>query len=246
MRRAYQNADAIIAISSAVKGWLDQELGISTNKIKVIHYGIEADQFAPGLKLDQLGEDQQKDRFVIGTIGRLEPGKGFDCLIDAMRIVCKRVPNASLLIAGHDPWGYSKHLRANITALNLEERVQLVGFKDNVPSFLRTLQVFAFASRSEGFGQVVIEAMAAGVPVVVSRIPPLTEIVKDGETGLLVELDRPERFARAIAWLLMHRKEAEELGRRGQMRVWNQFSAEKMARETFSLYDQRIGKQSVH
>jgi glycosyltransferase involved in cell wall biosynthesis len=117
-----------------------------------------------------------------------------------------------------------------------------MGFQSDVPSFLHALDAFAFASRSEGFGQVVIEAMAAGKPVVASRIPPLTEIVLDKETGLLVEPDDPQAFADAITWLCSHPAEARAMGQRGQERVSQQFSAEVMAVKTLSLY-QRIARK---
>jgi glycosyltransferase involved in cell wall biosynthesis len=240
MRCAYREADAVIAISAAVKNWLHQDLGIRGDKVKVIHYGIETNRFTRCNAVKNLN-GKTNGQAVVGSIGRLEPGKGFDCLIRAMQEVRQQVPNASLSIAGHDPLGYGNELAGLIVRLSLKDHVQLVGFQRDVASFLHATDVFAFASRSEGFGQVVIEAMAAGKPVVVSRIPSLTEIVKDGETGLLIEPGQPEHFARAITWLLMHRKEAEELGRRGQTCVQDHFSADKMARETVSLYDQLVG-----
>jgi glycosyltransferase involved in cell wall biosynthesis len=96
--------------------------------------------------------------------------------------------------------------------------------------------VFAFASRSEGFGQVIIEAMAAGKPVLASKIAPITEIVRDGETGILVNPDDPQAFADAITWLVTHPEQAQQMGRRGQERVYSHFSAQRMADETVSLY----------
>jgi glycosyltransferase involved in cell wall biosynthesis len=104
------------------------------------------------------------------------------------------------------------------------------------------LNVFAFASNSEGFGQVIIEAMAGERPVVASRIPPLTEIVVDGATGLLVEPDNPQAFAQALTWLLLHPDKAREMGRRGQERVCSHFLAERMSAETLSLYMQLCGE----
>jgi glycosyltransferase involved in cell wall biosynthesis len=244
MRHAYRKADAVIAISSAVKNWLDTDLGITPDKIEIIHYGIEPERFtASTANGSQTGK--QNDQVVIGSIGRLEPGKGFDCLTRTMQMVCTQVPNASLLIAGHDPLGYGKKLEALIRSLDLEKEVRLVGFQRDIATFLDAIDVFAFASRTEGFGQVLIEAMAAGKPVVASRISPFTEIVVDGETGLLAEPDNPEAFARAICWLSTHRNEAQEIGRQGQERVWSHFSAEKMARETLSLYDELVARHSV-
>ena len=102
------------------------------------------------------------------------------------------------------------------------------------------MDVFAFASRSEGFGQVVIEAMAAGNPVVVSRIAPLTEIVKEGENGLLVDPDDPPGFARAIIWLLNHPEERQQISRCAQESVQTHFSARRMVDETINVYDDLI------
>ena len=121
--------------------------------------------------------------------------------------------------------------------------MRLIGFESDVPAFLHTLDVFALASRSEGFGQVLIEAMAAGKPVVASRIAPLTEIVVDGDTGLLVEPENPKAFAEAIVWLLTHPNVAQQMGRRGQKRVRDHFSAEQMAAETLALYQQVLSAQ---
>ncbi|OGP66151.1 MAG: hypothetical protein A2170_00725 [Deltaproteobacteria bacterium RBG_13_53_10] len=118
----------------------------------------------------------------------------------------------------------------------MSRHVRLVGFESDVRSFLHSIDVFAFASTSEGFGQVVIEAMAAGKPVLVSKIPPLTEIVVDGESGLLVDHDNPKAFAEAIIWLLKNKEEARRIGEQGAKRVTEVFSAERMAQKTFQLY----------
>jgi glycosyltransferase involved in cell wall biosynthesis len=175
----WRQADAVIAISHAVKDWLVQERRVPSDKVAVIHYGLETQWFAQA-HMHGRKHGAPAGRAVIGTIGRLEPRKGQAGLIQAMPAVLRKVPNASLLIAGHDPWGYGQTLQALITELGLGEHVQLVGFQDDVPAFLSGVDVFAFASRAEGFGQVLLEAMAAGRPVVASKLAPHTEIVVDG------------------------------------------------------------------
>lgn len=235
----WRRADVLIAISHAVKDWLVQQRNIPAKQVTVIHYGIESGRFI------QSGSDLRKiwdlnGQLVIGSIGRLEPRKGHEYLIRAMPAILKHVPNASLIIAGHDPWGYGQKLRTIINELGLNSKVRLVGFQSDIPSFLHALDVFAFASQSEGFGQVVIEAMAVGKPLVASGIPPLTEIVEDRKTGLLAERNNPQAFAHAISWLLMHPEEARQMGRRGQEQVCKHFSAEKMSAKTISLYNELI------
>jgi glycosyltransferase involved in cell wall biosynthesis len=236
LNQVWQRADAVIAISHAVNDWLVQERHVHAQKVTVIHYGIEAERFAPS-ESDFRKMRRLDGQAVIGSIGRLEPIIGFDCLIRAMPALHQQLPSASLLLAGHDPTGYGERLQELIDALGLQEHVRLVGFQRDVPFFLQAVDVFALASRSEGFGQVVIEAMAAAKPVVVSRIPPLTEIVIDRESGLLVHPDDPQAFASALAWLLSHREAAQQMGKRGQERVWQHFSAARMGKETQALYE---------
>lgn len=239
-RWIWRQADRTIAISEAVKAWLVKDCRLLEKQVEVIHYGIEPERFMrPNLDLRKTWNLNEKP--LIGSLGRLEPVKGFDLLIQAMPVVLRQIPHATLLIAGHDPWGYGRTLREIANQLGVHEQVRFVGFQDDVCSFLHMLDIFVLASRSEGFGQVVIEAMAAGKPVVVQRIPPLTEIVVHGETGLCVEPENPEALAGAIAWLLNHPQEAQQMGRRGRQRVHEMFSAERMAREIFRVYEQLLG-----
>jgi glycosyltransferase involved in cell wall biosynthesis len=238
----WRRADAVIAISGAVQEWLAAQRCIPADKIVVLRYGIEAEPFLQPQR-DMRREWGLHENVVVGSIGRLEPRKAHERLLHAMPTILRQTPHAALLIAGHDPWGYGRHLQELIERLALQKQVRLVGFQGDIPSFLHALDVFAFASRSEGFGQVVIEAMAAGKPVAASNIAPLTEIVVDRKTGILVEPQNPEAFAQAISWLLAHPEEARRFGRQGQERVRRYFSAEKMSAETISLYQTLLHPQ---
>jgi glycosyltransferase involved in cell wall biosynthesis len=233
----WRRADRIIAISEAVKNWLVQYYRLRPEGVRVVYYGIEPERWASPVQ-DLRSAWGLEGRFLIGSVGRLEPVKGHDILIRAMYSVVRQFPQAILLIAGHDPWSYGRVLERQVAQLGLERNVLLLGFQSDVPSFLHALDVFAFASRSEGFGQVLIEAMAVGKPIVASRIPPITEIVMEGETGLLVPSDDPDSFARAICALLDNPQRAREMGERGQQRVREIFSAEAMARKTLEVYKQ--------
>ena len=226
-------ADRVVAISRGVKDWLVKERGVPDEKVSVIHYGIEPERFSQS-QSDLKQKWALEDKLVIGAIGRLEPRKGHDCLLHAMAELKKIIPGVSLVIAGHDPWGYGKGLQSLINRLDLRKEVRLVGFQSDIAAFLSVLDVFAFAT--EGFGQVVIEAMAAGKAVVASKIAPLTEIIREGETGLLVNPDDPQAFANAIGWLVTHPEQAQQMGRRGRERVYSDFSAQRMVDETLSLY----------
>jgi glycosyltransferase involved in cell wall biosynthesis len=233
----WSRADRVVAISHAVKDWLIEERSVPREKVMVIHYGIEPDRFRFAEHETDLRRTWNlESRDLIGAIGRLEPRKGHDCLIRAMPEIKKGFPDAMLLIAGHDPWGYGKDLQSLINTLGLHQDVRLVGFQSDIPAFLGALDVFAFATHSEGFGQVIVEAMAAAKPMVVSKVAPLTEIVVGGETGMLAEPQNPTAFAKAIKQLLTHRQESQQMGERARERVHSHFSAQRMAEETLSLY----------
>jgi glycosyltransferase involved in cell wall biosynthesis len=236
----WRRADVMLCISRAVQDWLVGR-GLPTEKTWVVHYGIDTQKFSEPLNAKLREHWGLSDKTVIGSIGRLERGKNHECLIMALPKICKDVPNVVLLIAGHDPSGYGTILRRLIDELGLEERVRLVGFQSDVVSFLGALDVFAFASKSEGFGQVIVEAMASGKPVVASKIPPLTEIVVDGETGSLVECGDSSAFAVAITRLLNDPIECQAMGAQGRERVREYFTADRMTQETMRIYGQLVG-----
>lgn len=237
----WRRTDQVIAISGAVKKWLVRDFEIPAEKVQVVYYGIEPERWL--FPTNDLRSSWGLTRnLLIGTVGRLEPVKGHDILIRAMPTIVQQFPESMLFIAGHDPWGYGRVLEGLIAELGIERHVRLLGFQSDIPSFLHAVDVFAFASRSEGFGQVVIEAMAAGKPVVVSRIAPLTEIVTDSETGLYAEPESPDSFAEKILWLLSHKEEAYIMGKRGQETVRERFSAGTMASLVLSVYQEVLKK----
>jgi glycosyltransferase involved in cell wall biosynthesis len=160
-----------------------------------------------------------------------------------MPAILDKVPNASLWIAGHDPDSHGPSLQRLIEQLNLENSVRLVGFQKDVPRLLQAIDVLAFPSRFEGFGLVALEAMAAGKPVVASRVAPLTEIVVDGETGILAEANQPAAFGDAVSWLLTHPDEAKRMGLEGRRRARESFSAERMAQDTLNVYESVLQRQ---
>jgi glycosyltransferase involved in cell wall biosynthesis len=235
VRRLWRRADRVIAISGAVRDWLVREQAIGPGRIRVVHYGIDVERFAP-VRSQLRRAWGIADEPVVGAIGRLEPRKGHEYLIDAMASIRRRLPGAVLVIAGHDPRNHRGALERMISHHKLERSVRLIGFQQDIPGFLAAVDVFAFASVAEGFGQVVVEAMAAAKPVVATKIAPLTEIVADGETGILVKARDPEGFAEAIVRVLKDPEEALRMGEGGRTRARELFSADTMAARTVGIY----------
>lgn len=235
----WRRANAVLAPSSAVRAWLVQSCGLPPESVRVVHNGVEVEAFASA-RSNLRSEWGLDARPVIGTVGRIEPGKGHDLLIRAMPQVLQEFPEALLLIAGAGPAGHVQRIADLIHSLGLRDRVRLEGFQEDVASFLRALDVFAFGSRSEGFGLAVAEAMAAGKPVIAARIPPMDEIVEDGETGLLVDPESPDAFGRAIVALLREPATAERMGTAGRSRVAERFEASRMAADVLRIYSRLL------
>lgn len=174
------------------------------------------------------------DDFLIGNVGRLAPQKGQRHLIGAMPLLLERVPNAHLVIVGGGD--LEEFFRELADELGIAERVHVVGPRTDVPALMHALDVFVMPSIWEGFGLVLLEAMAAARPIVASAVATIPEVVLDEQTGLLVPPGDADALAAALARLAANAREAQEFGERGRQRLEQFFSIEKMVGDTELLY----------
>ena len=220
-----------IAVSNVVKEWVLQKLHIDQNKVSVINHGVN---IANDILLHRFNKT---NNFVIGCIARYEYRKGIEVLINAMSDVCDEFPQAKLLLAGSDPTGYSSNLHNLIEKLQLQNNIKLVGFINDPVKFIDSIDVFAYASITEGFGIVLIEAMSRGCPIVASDISPINEIVINNITGKLINVSDSKGFAKELKSLFRNYKEMYVLGRNGYDRCKNEFSLESTLNRTIRIYD---------
>lgn len=232
----WRMADGIICVSEPVRQWSIKRLGISPASVCTIVHGIDMPSGFLSLKRET-DPASGRERFCIGSIGRYEERKGHETLILAMPEILRKFPSAELKIGGHDPWGYGEVLKKLISELKLEKHVHLIGFITDKDRFFSEIDVFAFASLSEGFGIVVLEAMAAGKPAVVSNISPLKDIIHLGVSGLVAEPKDPKGFADAIVSIFQDRNDLHRMGLEGAKRVASEFSTEKMIKKTLQYYE---------
>lgn len=188
----------------------------------VIYNGVAAESFAcraaPG----------SVDETVILHVGRFDHNKGQDVLVDAFARIAPAFPDTMLHLVGDvdDGGGYLDKLRAQVAGLQLAGRVRF--FTDvpfvQVPAHYAAASVFAFPSRQEAFGLVLLEAGSCGLPVVASRVGGIPELIEDGVTGLLVEPEHAAALAQALTTLLRDPTSARGLGARLAVRVAADFS----------------------
>ena len=169
------------------------------------------------------------------SLGRLRRDKGHDLAIRSMREVLKDEKRARLLVVGDGP--ERARLSALVRELGLGRAVSLLGQRDDVPAILAAADGVVCASRSEGFGLAVAEAMAAGVPIVATRVGAIPEVLRAGEDGLLVPSEDPAALGAAVVGLMRDPSRAEALRARAQSRAEEEFSLERMIALHEELYE---------
>jgi len=239
-RLAEARQQRTIIISQAVGDHLRRYLHTPPSRMELVYYGLEP-KAKQGFDLRrEYGLPPEAP--LVGTIGRLALQKGHVHLIRAMAQINRKWPEARLVIVGHDDQGVRPRLEAEINRLNLDGRVILTGFRGEVPDIMAAFDIFCLPSLWEGFGLVLLEAMAEGRPIVASRVGSIPEVVVDGETGLLVEPGDEAGLAEAIGALLADPGRAKAMGLAGRQRQENRFSREAMVRSTEAVYDRLLAK----
>jgi glycosyltransferase involved in cell wall biosynthesis len=187
-----------------------------------------------------------EDALVVCSVGSLTHRKGHDILLRALAEVAVSRSDVIGWVAGPadlEP-GYAKEVAALAEELGLADRVRLLGHRVDVPDLLAACDSFALASRYEGFGLVLAEAMAAGKPVVATTVGASGEVVADGETGLLVPSEDAHALAEALLSLASDPERCREMGRAGRRRVDEHFTIEAAIRTHADLYSELVASEA--
>lgn len=229
----------LIAISDAVNRYMRINLKLMEVATSTVYYGVDPAPFR-----DVSGEvvaelrmrwGAVEDVWIIGTVARLVPQKALHILIEGYAIYRRVASKPSLLvIAGYGP--LDEELKSLAENLGIGAEVKWAGFREDIPAVMRSLDLFVLTSVYEGFGLVLIEAMAAERPIIASQVSAIPEVVTDGCTGVLVPPLDPAPLADALFRL---EKDAlrEVFGKAGYERAINFFSLDRMVQQTLEIYD---------
>jgi glycosyltransferase involved in cell wall biosynthesis len=249
MQRALQKAacrlaDHVLVNAQAVSDVLVKE-GYDGSRISVIRNGLDASRFEKAAHRKSVRQEfgLPDASPVVAVFARLNPLKGIEYFLEAVSFLSRHFPEVRFLIVGDSmSQAYRQGLEALSDSLGLSACVTFSGFRGDVPEILTQVSVSVLPSLSEGLSNVVLEAMAAGVPIVATDVGGTSEMVEDGVTGVLVPPRNAVALAHAIASLLADPVRRHAMGEAGRLRVSERFSLQAAVSDTEKLYEGLLSK----
>jgi glycosyltransferase involved in cell wall biosynthesis len=233
----------VVVPSGELRDYMVRTVGIAARKVRVIENGVDTARFRAPLDVVEVRRELglAPSARVLGTVGRLSAEKDHRTLLRAFDRVRREEPDARLLVVGDGP------LRGELSdfarELGLGDAALFLGPRNDAPRLYRVMDVFLLTSRTEGFSNVLLEAAAAGVPLVSTRVQGASRLVEDGVTGFLAAPEDDAALAERALAVLRDASLARRLREAASKRVDETFSLARMAREYEELYRELIGSR---
>lgn len=230
-----------VCVSEAIRRVLE-EYGVPARSLYVVRSGVSVPRRPRADERSQLrgALGIEAERFLLGAIGELVPHKGHRYLLEAFATVRASLPAAHLVVIGGGELEQS--LKAQAAELGLNGSVTFTGFRPDAASYLPAFDLFVHSSVEEGLGTSILDAEAAGLPIVATRAGGIPEAVLEGESALLVQPGDPESMASAILELGRDADRRAAMGDAGARFVAQAHSDRRMVEETFAAYQDILGK----
>jgi len=234
---------AIVAVSDSLRSNIIQRTGLRAKKTQVIYNGIDTAYFKRPKKNDlrerfSWGEED----VIIASLGNIRPAKAYDVLLHAAALVKESNKNFRFVVAGDYKGALYLRLQKLSAKLQLENHVCFLGFTDDPAEFLSNADLFVLSSSSEGFSIATIQAMAAGLPVVVTRSGGPQEIVTDEKNGCLVDTGNPQQLADVIMRLADDAVLKKKLALAGCQHARDSFDIKSMVGSYHKIYEKLLSK----
>jgi glycosyltransferase involved in cell wall biosynthesis len=234
-RMALKRFQGLAAVSDSVAQRL-LDSGVAAKKIRTIPNGIDVGPFEHALPSPALNFDGSK---VIGMVARLDLQKGFEYLLRAARELCGTFPALKVVLVGEGP--DRQAIENLIHRFGLQSNVVLTGQHSDMPAIYAAMDIFILPSLNEGLPMTILEAMAASKPVIATRVGAIPSVIKDGETGLLVNPEDINGLRNALARLLADSDLCRRIGAAGHDWVSRNYTSEAMAMKYRQMYDEVLG-----
>jgi glycosyltransferase involved in cell wall biosynthesis len=233
----------MVAVSEGTRHFSIEEEGIRPNKLITIQNGINVERFSISLSPEAEQSLRQAlgvepDSLIILTVARLHPQKGHKYLIEAIPHILRDFPQARFLFVGEGE--LHEELTRQVKKANLSEYVHFLGVRQDVPQLLAISDLFVLPSLWEGLPNSVLEAMAAGVPVIATNVDGTPEIINDGDVGILVQPADPSELEQAICRLLKDKPLRVSIAKSARERVERKFSRDANTTAFIGLYQRLL------
>lgn len=234
--------DKVITVSDSLR-WQVISAGLPQERVVTIHNAIDLEPLEAEASMDGLGLRKSlgigHEEQVVSIVGRLSPEKGHADFFQAAKKILAAASKTRFLVIGDGP--LREKLEGLSASLGLGPAVSFLGFRQDVLALMNMSNVVVMPSLREGLPNVILEALALAKPVAATRVGGIPEIIRDGETGLLVPPEDPEQLAEALLRLLRNPEEGKKLGERGRAVVAREFNVETMAHKIAEVYREVLG-----
>ena len=234
----------VICSSNIIASHMTGDFSVPFSRIKFIPRGVDIEKFN-----FTLPSAKNKQYRTIGIIGRITPIKGHTFFIKAVSKVIKAMPGTKVVVIGRPPEAkedYLKELKVTAERLGIIESVEFLGHRHDIPHLLSGMDLLVLSSTGpEAFGRVIIEAQAAGVPVVATKVGGVTDIIEDNKNGLIVEPHNTEQLSGAMLRILTDRGLADKLARQAREDVEKKFTLSAMTQKTLDTYQEAVSKPRI-
>ncbi|MDP3143170.1 MAG: GT4 family glycosyltransferase PelF [Candidatus Omnitrophota bacterium] len=234
----------VICPSNVIGGHMIENFGLPHERVRLIPRSVDLERFtylSPG--------ERNRQEFVVGIIGRITPLKGHAYFLKAMAKVVRQIPFTKIWIIGDAPvdkQSYRDELVTLARRLGLSSYVEFLGNRKDIPELLSRMNCLVLSTiTEEAFGRVILEAQAAGVPVVATRVGGVVDIIDENESGLLVTPKEPEEIANAVIKILKDLNLTQKLAQNGRKKVEQQFTLKQMAERTLRVYEELLTLQNI-
>lgn len=248
MRRWYRPfVSHHIALSRDLEGYLSQRVGVAPRRLSQFYNGVDAQRFSPGPAAELPGCPFDPARhWLVGTVGRMQPVKDQLTLARAFALALQRAPaqreRMRLVLVGDGP--QRDAVTAALRDGGVLDLCWLAGERNDVPALMRALDLFVLPSLSEGVSNVILEAMACGLPVLATNVGGNPELVMSDRTGVIVPAADPSAMADAMLRLATDPQRSAAMGQAARVDVLDRFSMQAMVRSYQGLYDRLLSRDT--
>jgi glycosyltransferase involved in cell wall biosynthesis len=242
LRRVFKS---IGATSNYAKEHLISYSDADNSKIQIIPNGVDFDEFSQpsSAAAEQLEFEKPSGKFILGVVGRIAPEKQVELLPELIELLVDKGIEAEGLIVGE---GISEsQVRKDVNGSVMRERIKFLGNRADMAHIYRKFSMLVHFGSIEGFGLVIAEAMACGIPVIAANAGGAVELITDGEDGFLVTPGSIEQYAEKIAALANHQSEYQQIAVNAQTKIKKDFSIDRFVDRYESLYENVVGGRSV-